>query len=171
MKQLTIGLLLAALLHAAPARADEAQRIALAEELVVLAELEKNFEQSFAMVKEMLPRQLGAASSGSSPEAKAKAIDGATEIYDLIGKELNWNAIKGDYIALYAGTFTEEELQGVIDFYKSDAGKAFVKKQPELMKKSMELNQAKMAAIMPKIQHMIMQKDLKNLAPARAPAK
>ena len=72
---------------------------------------------------------------------------------------------------LYASTFTEEELQGVIDFYKSPAGKSFVAKQPELMKKSMELNQAKMSAIMPQIQQLIMQRDPKSGMVPHAPEK
>jgi len=162
MKRLIALLLLAGLIQAAPARADDAKRTALAEELITLAELQKNFEQSFAVVKQMITQQFGATPTGAPPEAKAKSIENANAVYDLIAKEMDWNTVKKDYAALYASTFTEEELQGVIDFYKSPAGKSFVAKQPELMKKSMELNQAKMSAIMPQIQQMIMQRDVKS---------
>ncbi|MFH0908729.1 MAG: DUF2059 domain-containing protein [bacterium] len=172
MKRLTAGLLVTALLHVAPVRADDAQRTALAEELVTLAELQKNFEQSFAMVKQMLAKQVGSASGSASAESNAKSVESANAVYDLVAKEMEWDTIKKDYIALYATTFTEDELQGVIDFYTSPVGKAFVKKQPELMKKSMELNQTKMAEIMPKIQQMLMQQGLKGGGQVpRAPTK
>ena len=171
MKRLIAALLLAGLMQAEPARADDAKRTALAEELITLAELQKNFEQSFAVVKQMVTKQFGAAPTGAPAETKAKSAESANAVYDLIAKEMDWNAVKKDYAELYASTFTEEELQGVIDFYKSPAGKSFVAKQPELMKKSMELNQAKMSAIMPQIQQLIMQRDPKSGMVPHAPEK
>ncbi|MCH7927981.1 MAG: DUF2059 domain-containing protein [Candidatus Dadabacteria bacterium] len=56
------------------------------------------------------------------------------------------------YISIYAETFTEEELKGAIKFYKSPIGKKFIEKQPELMRKSMQISQKQMTTLMPKIQ-------------------
>ena len=134
-------------------------------------ELEKNYEQSFTMVKETLARQMGATLGKASPGDKSAATQNANAIFDLIAKQLDWASVRKDYVALYASTFTEEELQGIIDFYKSAPGQAFVKKQPELMKKSMDLNQAKMAEIMPTIQQLIMQQSTKGSQVPRPPAK
>ena len=58
---------------------------------------------------------------------------------DLITNEMGWDKIKNDYISMYADTYTEEELQGQITFYKSPVGQATVSKEPELVKKSMEM--------------------------------
>ena len=52
--------------------------------------------------------------------------------------------------------FTEEELQGLIDFYKSPVGNKFLEKQPELMAATMNRMQTEMAKIMPKIQEAAM---------------
>ena len=71
---------------------------------------------------------------------------------DTISREFSWDKMKEDYITLYADTFTEEELKGIIAFYKSPAGQAFIQKQPELMKRSMELSQKLMLKFMPAIQ-------------------
>lgn len=54
---------------------------------------------------------------------------------------MNWDNVKQDYISVYVDTFTEQELKGIIGFYKSPAGKAFVKKSPEMMKRSMDISQ------------------------------
>src|ERR1035437_650897 len=59
---------------------------------------------------------------------------------EMMAQELSWNKMKDDYIALYAETFTEDEMKGMIAFYKSPAGQAFTKKHPELSKRSMELS-------------------------------
>ena len=57
-----------------------------------------------------------------------------------------------DKIKVYADTFTEEELKGLISFYKSPVGQKFIEKTPELMKRSMELSQKRMQ---PFIQNMV----------------
>ncbi|MGA1197950.1 MAG: DUF2059 domain-containing protein, partial [Candidatus Latescibacterota bacterium] len=59
--------------------------------------------------------------------------------------------IKADYIELYAEVFTEDELKGLINFYESPIGKAYIKKQPELTQKSMMLSQKMMMKVMPKL--------------------
>ena len=48
--------------------------------------------------------------------------------------------------------FTEDELQDLIDFYKSPLGQKMLKKQPELMKATMQKMQVEMSKVMPKIQ-------------------
>jgi len=47
-----------------------------------------------------------------------------------------------------------EEPKELIAFYQSPAGKAFMAKQPELMRKSMQLSQKTMMSLMPKIMAM-----------------
>jgi hypothetical protein len=40
---------------------------------------------------------------------------------------------------LYSDTYTEEELDGILEFYKSPAGKVFMQKLPEVMQRSVPL--------------------------------
>jgi hypothetical protein len=79
----------------------------------------------------------------------------ADRVMDVVSTELGWDKIKEEYIALYVETFTEDELKGLIAFYKSPAGQAFVAKQPELMRRSVQINQRIMASVMPKLQEML----------------
>jgi hypothetical protein len=74
------------------------------------------------------------------------------EMMEVIMKEMSWDKLKDDYISIYADTFTEKELLGIITFYESPIGRKFIEKQPELMKKSMQISQKQMVGLMPKIQ-------------------
>jgi hypothetical protein len=126
--------------------ADEAAKNALAEELLVLMDVQKSTDQVFDMLRQSMSLQMLQSGKGS-----AAAKDDSMKALDVIQQELSWEKMKGRYVALYAETFNEEELQGIIAFYKSPAGQAFVKKQPELARRSMELNQQLMVEIMPKL--------------------
>ena len=59
-------------------------------------------------------------------------------------------------------------MQSIIAFYKSPAGQTLIRKQPELMKRSMELSQKTMLQVMPKIQAMA--RDMAEPAPASTPS-
>jgi uncharacterized protein len=151
--------------------AQDASRRALAEELLKEMDMKANMEKSFAMIKKMMPAQMermkqtmekstaGATGSKKGPkEMVDKATDAAAKVsskmMDEMTKELSWDNIKDEYVTLYAETFTEEDLRGLVAFYKSPAGRAFTKKQPELMRRSMELTQKHMLQWMPKMQAM-----------------
>lgn len=84
-------------------------------------------------------------------------------------QKFGWEKIKDEHITLYANTFTEAQLKDIIAFHKTPTGQLFIKKQPELMKRSMELGQKRMAEIMPKIQAMTkeLEESIRSLMPAQ----
>ncbi len=160
---------------AVPAFAQQTERQKLSEELLVLLDIPKNIQQSFEMVKKMIPGQMEKmgemTGQKKDPAAMAAAADQQTSMIDMIAKEMSWDNMKDEFVNLYAETFTEEELKGLIEFYQSPAGRKFIEKQPELMRRSMEMNQRVMMKIMPKIQEMQQQQMMKMRAPgAGAPA-
>jgi len=72
----------------------------------------------------------------------------------IMKDELSWDKLKVGFVQVYRETFTQEEMDGIIAFYQSPAGQAFVDKQPALMKNTMALMQQRMGPIMQKIQQM-----------------
>jgi hypothetical protein len=149
----------------------DATRRALAEELLNEMHMKETLEKSFAMMKKMMPQmrksQMASLESNTPPgenkpdvkEMKEKANQFANQfaenMFDQMAQEMAWDNMKDDYITLYAETFTEEELKGLVAFYKTPVGQAFVKKQPEVMKRSMELTQKRMVQWMPKMQELM----------------
>lgn len=138
---------------AAAAHAQDVSRQALAEELLNQMNMRDSIEKSFAMVKRMVPAQMEQMQRTSGQtNSSASYTNQMNAVMDLMSKELSWDNLKGDYIALYAETFSVDELQGLLAFYKSPTGAAFLKKQPELMQRSMELSQRMMRQVLPKLQ-------------------
>jgi uncharacterized protein len=67
---------------------------------------------------------------------------------------LNWDQLLPLYLRTFRASFTQDEIDGVIKFYKSPAGRAYVKKLPLVMQnvmkempEIMKPMQEKMAAI------------------------
>jgi hypothetical protein len=145
--------------------AQESQRRALAEELLTVMKMQDAIEKSFDVAKQMIPAQMEKMAQEAGDTAAPADMQGLTgRMMDMIAEEFSWNKLKADYIALYAETFTEQELKDMVAFYKSPAGQAYINKQPELMKRSMELTQKLMMKIMPKIRAMT--EDVRKKAPA-----
>lgn len=75
----------------------------------------------------------------------------------VMRSEFSWEKMKPEFIQLYQGTFDQEEIDGLLVFYRSTAGQAFVNKMPTVMQKTMILTQAQMQRLMPKIKATIEQ--------------
>ena len=81
-----------------------------------------------------------------------KVLDGMVpKFVALLREEMNWAKLKPLYIASYQETFDQAEIDGLIQFYKSAAGRSFVKKMPVLQDKTAALTQAHIRALVPKI--------------------
>jgi hypothetical protein len=77
-----------------------------------------------------------------------------TKMSAVMTDMLNWDQLLPMYLRTFRASFSQDEIDGVIKFYKSPAGKAYVKKMPlvmqNVMKEMPELMkpvQEKMAAI------------------------
>lgn len=155
MKRTMMMLVAAGVIMAGVVRGEGNSRQVLAEELMNLMKVPANIEKSFAMVKKMIPSQMEQMGKMSGQtNMPPEAVSQSEKIVDLVASELSWEKVKADYISLYSETLTEEELKAAITFYKTPEGQSFISKQPELMKRAMELNQKLMMKIMPRIQEM-----------------
>ncbi|MEM9398665.1 MAG: DUF2059 domain-containing protein [Verrucomicrobiota bacterium] len=132
----------------------EASSMEKAKELMRLMEVRKSIDASRAQISQMNQQMI--ASQGLSEEASKQAIAAAEQSMEAsfnAMEEINWEGIFGE---IYSSVFTEEELQGLIDFYKSPVGQKFIKKQPELQAATMQKMQVEMMKIMPQIQSDVM---------------
>jgi len=128
--------------------ADEVSHRKLAEELLLIMNTEEALIQSFDQIKKMQIEQL------KTIENSEKLVAFQESIMDMFAEELSWERLKSDYEDIYTDVYTEEELQGLVDFYKSPIGQKFVKKNPELMMKMMQISQKQTMEFLPKIQKM-----------------
>ena len=91
---------------------------------------------------------------GNKPvTAKQEKIMAAmrAETVDLIRSEMSWDKMEPMYIRQYSQTFSQAEIDGMLAFYKSDAGKAVTAKMPQLVQILMQDVLSLLQGTMPKI--------------------
>lgn len=70
--------------------------------------------------------------------ARQAILDRTTaKISAAVSDALNWDTLLPIYLRSYRDSFTQDEIDGVIKFYKSAAGRAYVKKLPLVMQNVM----------------------------------
>ncbi len=131
------------------------RKAALADELFTSMKMDKMMDQMKQQMSGMVRQQMQQQMSNLPPADRTKASELAQGVLSDAFAAFDWQKMKPDYIAIYTETFTEQELQGLVDFYKSPAGQAFIDKMPVVMNKSMQLAQQKMAPIMAQMQERI----------------
>jgi uncharacterized protein len=140
MKQsrIVIGFAAASLLAGA-AWADDASRMAKAQELLQVAKMDQGFKQ-------MLDRAQATIKAQTTRQATAPADKAAIEekISPILSQQLNWDQLKPQYVKIYADTYTEEELDAILAFYKSPAGQAWFAKSPAVGEKARQITQQAM---------------------------
>lgn len=122
---------------------------------LMLPAIDKSMHQSMAM-----------ATKGKTLSAKQQQIlDASTaKMMALMKDEMSWDKMHAMYVQIYRESFTQEEIDGLVAFYKSPAGVAYIEKMPAVMQKTMGLMQTRMADMVPKMQAAIQQavEDVKN---------
>jgi hypothetical protein len=68
----------------------------------------------------------------------------------LMREEYDWSKIKQEFIQIYRGVFTQEEIEGLITFYRTPVGQSMLQKMPQLEQKTAELFQRHQIALIPK---------------------
>ena len=151
-RNLTLLVTLAALLLTLPAaHADETTKRAKVEQLMTLtkvdAMLDQLMDQVTTSMKSASEQQM--AKMNPTPEQQIAFTKFNTKVNAIIKDELSMDKLRPVMIKVYMDTYTEEELDGIVAFYRSPAGVAFVAKQPQLMQRSMQLMQQQMITLQP----------------------
>ena len=139
------------------ARADEASKRAKAEQLFVLLHMDRMMDQLMAGVKSQVQQIVQAmpGTGDATPDQKKQITDFQQRVLTLVNDKLGWKALEPDFITLYASTYTEDELDGILAFYRSPVGQKMVEKTPELTAKSTELTRQKMREVQPQVNQMV----------------
>jgi hypothetical protein len=132
------------------AHADESTKASKIEELMKITKVESMTGQMAGQIRAMMMNQFNAARLPE--ESKAGAAEMMNKVAAQIEERMSWDKLKPEYVKVYADVFGEEEITGIVAFYKTPIGQAMLAKMPLLMSKSMEISQRRMAGLMPEIQ-------------------
>ncbi len=122
----------------------------LAEKILTLVDTKKAIKQMASRVQESQEQNL--ARMELTTEEREKAVTFLSQITDFIFDSINWESVKGEYIKLYTGQFSESELTAILEFYETPIGRKYIEVQPLLAQESFEINRKRMNELMPEIQ-------------------
>lgn len=150
------------------------QKQAKAEEIIQLTHTDQLMQRVMAQMNERMKAEEAqqAAHMNMNAEQKAAFDDYQTKLSQLITSSVNWEKMKPIMVQVYTETYTIEELDGILNFYRSPVGQSMVAKSPQLMSKTMSLMMQQMSTLQPQIEQLTkdFQSKMQKAAPA-APAK
>ncbi len=137
--------------------ADKPASDASIREMLQLTEARKLIDGVFPQLEGMVNASMRDALKGRTPSAEERqAMANMTaKMMKMMQDELSWDKLEPLYLRIYQKSFTQDELDGMIAFYRTPAGIALVKKLPVVMQETMGAMQAMMKPMMEKIQGMI----------------
>ena len=151
MKYIPVSLIIGLTLFwcTSPVRADEASKSAKAEELLQLTQGDQMMKTMEPMMKGMLAQ----AEKDMPADQRAKVGELQEKVMALIAASLS--KARPALAKAYTDTYTEEEIDGILAFYKSPAGKALLQKMPEVMQRLMPVMIQMMGDLQPQMKTMM----------------
>ncbi len=116
-----------------------------------------------------LPNAISALSTGSTQFSR-QVIDQASKGHDLtdqqkkdldgvsaqfsakVQQDMAYDKLLPGYTKIYKDAYSQEEVDGLIAFFKTPAGVAYLKKMPQVMQKTQDENRSIMVPMMQKLQ-------------------
>ncbi|MBV8124605.1 MAG: DUF2059 domain-containing protein [Burkholderiaceae bacterium] len=124
------------------------------KQLMAVTHAQKLLDGMQAQFGTLVNNAIQQALNGKVPTARQQqAIDNMkSRTLSLMHDELAWEKFEPMCVRLYKETFTEEEVRGMLSFYKTPAGQAVINKMPLLVQKTMVDVQGLLAGTAPKLQ-------------------
>ena len=143
---LVAALVLVAIAGVANAAATPESVDRLMQAMKVQQQLDLIHSQTLPAMQNAMRQSFGQQANSADAERMFNAV--MPKVTALIREELGWAKLKGDFTAIYTETFTQQEIDGLIAFYRGPIGSAFIDKQPRLTARSMQMMQQRMIPVM-----------------------
>ncbi len=145
---------IAVLLSVPSAHADEASKRAKVDQLLAMTHMDTMMDRALGdMSKALKSASLHAVSKPDlTPEQQAALDKMNLKVDGILHDSLNLGHVKPAIVQVYMDAYTEEELDGILAFYLSPAGKAFIAKTPQVIQQANQVMRQQMAEVQPKIQ-------------------
>jgi uncharacterized protein len=125
-------------------------------QLLELAQAHKLVDSVMAQMDTLLQQTIARATKDQPISDKVqKDIDQRrNEVLTMMKDLLDWKKLEPMYVRIYQKTFTQQEVDGMIAFYKTPAGQAVISKMPAAMQNTVDEMQQTMGPVMQKMQQM-----------------
>ncbi|MFD1215916.1 MULTISPECIES: DUF2059 domain-containing protein [Microbulbifer] len=123
-------------------------------ELMEITDTRNLVENGMNQADQMMQASMRQALQGQTIPAEDQKVldDMRADMMALLKEEMSWTSMEPLFTEVYQKSLTQSEVDGMLEFYKSKAGKAVVAKMPLIMQNTMTLMQQRMAGVAPKMQ-------------------
>lgn len=118
----------------------------LLQVMKVQSQLEAVYAQVLPTVQNAMRQSLGPKVDAAEAEHLFNVV--LPRVNAVLRDELGWARLKPGFAQIYAETFTQQEVDGLIAFYEGPIGKALVAKTPQLTQRSFQMMQQRMGPAM-----------------------
>jgi hypothetical protein len=146
MSKLAMVAILAGLVAAGTARATPPSDESI-DAFLTASRLERNLGLMRQSMDQLMKQSVSeAVGARGLTDRQKRSIDAVFEGFSkTMHDELAWEKMRPFYAEIYKETFTAEEIDGVVAFYKSPAGVALLEKQPLVLQKATTMVRERMA--------------------------
>jgi len=127
------------------------------KELLRVTESRKLLDSMMGQMDNFMKSSMQQAFKGKTITTEEQKIidDMQSKMMDIFKQEMSWESLEPLYIQIYRDSFTQQEVDGMLAFYKSPSGQAVIKKMPLVVRNAMIEMQKRMGPIYQKIDKMI----------------
>jgi hypothetical protein len=128
------------------------------KQLLEVMQAHKMLDATMAQMSAFMKQMMEQATQGQkiTPQIQKDIDRRQSEMTNTFKEVLDWNKLEPMYVRVYQKSFTQQELDGMIGFYKTTAGQAVINKMPVVMQNTMSEMQQMMQ---PMIQRMRQQQE------------
>ncbi len=144
--------------HAAPApppaaSADAPVSEASLRELMELTQARKLIDNVYGQIDTSFDAGLKASLGDKkvTPSQQKVVDDVRSKVNSLMREALSWDRLEPMFLDIYGMTFSQQEIDGMLTFYRSDAGRAVIAKMPLVMEASMKSTLTLLSDMTPKM--------------------
>jgi uncharacterized protein len=112
--------------------ADTTPSEASIKQLLEVTQAKKMVDTMNGQMETMMKNAMQAATQGQTvtPKIQKEIDDLEQQMTSEVKGVLNWNKLEAMYIRVYQKSFTAEEVDGLVAFYKTQVGQALLNKMP-----------------------------------------
>ena len=134
--------------------ADTTPSAASIDELLAVMNAHQMVDAMIPQMDGMMQNTISAALKGHqlSPEEQKIIEKSRADAMAVMRETLAWSKLEPLYVRVYQKSFTQEEVVGLIELYKTPAGQALINKMPVVLQNTMAEMQSMMAPMMQRLQ-------------------
>lgn len=126
------------------------------KQLLEAAQAHKLIDSMMGQMDTYMKTAMDSAAQGHpvTPEMQKSFDKCRADIVQIMKEEFSWEKLEPMYVRIYMKSFTQEEVDGMIAFYKTPAGQAVINKMPVVMQNTMGEMKQMMGPMAQRIQKM-----------------